>query len=396
MKRLLAILCVVAGALSCSRYGAGIPSEYERALDDVLADAVRADSLTQLLRTTPRSERKAMAYLIVCMPQGDRDTMRLDLLRENVHYASQARRRFAWTRDLPEDVFLDEVLPYAAIDEVRDSWRKEFYEMFAPIVARCRDMREACDTVNRSIAAMTGVEYNTAREKTNQSPSESMRQGMASCTGLAVMLVDALRAVGVPARFAGTASWHDDRGNHSWTEIREPDGWRYTEYYPPSSDEYIWFLPDAGKAAEDDREHAVYAVSFRPTGDWFPMVWNENSRDVHGVNVTRRYREAYARYVDDATANGSLTTLTVKMFRDAAHDTASADRVEANVDIFCNGEQMGGGRTAGALRDMNDALRLYVVKNRRYELRYENARGEATAVEIEVGDEPATAVCHME
>lgn len=396
MKRLLAIMCVVAGALSCSRYGAGIPSEYERALDDVLAGTLRADSLTHLVRTTPRSERKAMAHLLIYMPRGDRDTMRLDLLRENVHYASMARRQFAWTRDLPEEVFLDEVLPYAAIDEVRDSWRKEFYDMFSPLAAQCGNMREACDTINGAIAAMTGVEYNTAREKTNQSPSESMRQGMASCTGLAVMLVDALRAVGIPARFAGTASWHDNRGNHSWTEILEPEGWRYTEYYPPSSDQYIWFLPDAGKASEDDPAHAIYAVSFRPTGERFPMVWNEDSHDVHGVNVTRRYREAYARYVNDATANGTLTTLTIKMFRDALHDAESTDRVECNVDVFCDGEQIGGGRTAGALRDMNDALLLYVAKNRRYELRYENARGEATAVEISVGAEPATAVCYME
>ena len=58
-----------------------------------------------------------------------------------------------------------------------------------------------------------------------------MRQGMASCTGLSILLVDALRSVGIPARFAGTASWHDDRGNHSWTEVRLDDGWHFTEFY---------------------------------------------------------------------------------------------------------------------------------------------------------------------
>ena len=46
-----------------------------------------------------------------------------------------------------------------------------------------------------------------------------MRQHMASCTGLSVLLVDALRAAGIPARFAGTPAWHDDRGNHSWVEV---------------------------------------------------------------------------------------------------------------------------------------------------------------------------------
>ena len=81
--------------------------------------------------------------------------------------------------------------------------------------------RPTFERVMRTIGMFqrSGVEYNTLREKTNQSPAESMRQGMASCTGLSVLLVDALRAVGIPARFAGTAAWHDDRGNHSWTEV---------------------------------------------------------------------------------------------------------------------------------------------------------------------------------
>jgi len=78
-------------------------------------------------------------------------------------------------------------------------------------------MRSAVEAVNACIASTVDVEYNTLREKTNQSPSESMRQHMASCTGLSILLVDALRSVGIPARFAGTAAWHDDRGNHSWT-----------------------------------------------------------------------------------------------------------------------------------------------------------------------------------
>ncbi len=65
-----------------------------------------------------------MAFLIAHMPRGDRDTMRLDLLRENVEYAYRARRDYPWTRALPDSVFLNEVLPYAAVDEVRDSWRR--------------------------------------------------------------------------------------------------------------------------------------------------------------------------------------------------------------------------------------------------------------------------------
>ena len=292
MKKLLLTMLCIAG-IACS--DAGIPDDEQRRLDAALATTPRADSLRQLLASTPRGERAAMAWLIARMPCGDRDTMRLDLLRENVAYACRAREEFPWTKALPDSVFRNEVLPYAVVDEVRDGWRRDLYERFAPRVAGCRDLRAALDTVNRILPGVVGVEYNTLREKTNQSPAESMRQGMASCTGLSVLLVDALRAVGIPARFAGTAAWHDDRGNHSWTEVWIDGEWHFTEFYQPAALDRAWFLADAGQATPGDRQHAVYAVSFAPTGDWFPMVWNETSREVHATDVTQRYRDAYLR-----------------------------------------------------------------------------------------------------
>ena len=200
MKRIFLLLLGLS-LCACGRYGCGVPAEDEPLLDAALADCPRADSLRQLLRETPRDRRAGMAFLVAYMPQGDRDTMRLDLLRENVEYAYRARAEYPWTRALPDSVFLNDVLPYAVVDEVRDSWRPDFYARFARRAAGAADVRAAIDSINRHIAADVAVEYNTAREKTNQSPSESMRQHMASCTGLSVLLVDALRSAGIPARF---------------------------------------------------------------------------------------------------------------------------------------------------------------------------------------------------
>lgn len=392
MKRIIFLL-LGACLCACGRYGCGVPAGYEPLLDAALAGCPRADSLRHLLRQTPREQREGMAFLIAHMPRGDRDTMRLDLLRENVEYAYRARRDYPWTRALPDSVFLNEVLPYAAVDEVRDSWRADFYPRFARRVALCCDIRAAIDSVNRNIAADVGVEYNTAREKTNQSPAESMRQHMASCTGLSVLLVDALRAAGIPARFAGTPAWHDDRGNHSWVEVWIGGRWYFTEYYPSGLD-HAWFLSDAGRAL-DDRTHGIFAVSFRPTGDWFPMVWNERSRDVHGVDVSQRYRDLYASYEQALVAQGRHTTVTFVMYDSAAHEGRSDARVAANVDVFCGAEQMGGGRTAGPRQDMNDALRFLLEKGKSYTFRYENARGETTEITAEVGDAPLTVTGYM-
>lgn len=394
MKRFLLLLLTVS-MVSCGRYGAGVPVQYEPLLDAALTGCPRADSLRMLLRETPRSQREAMTYLIAWMPRGDRDTMSLDLLRENVNYACRARREYPWTKALPDSIFLNEVLPYAVVDEVRDGWRKDFFERFARRVSACRDLRSAADSVNRCLRDEVLVDYNTAREKTNQSPSESMRQHMASCTGLSVLLVDALRAAGIPTRFAGCSAWHDNRGNHSWVEVWFDDAWHFTEFYFAEFDT-AWFLPDAGQATANDREHAIFAVSFRPTGDWFPMVWSEHSRDVHAVDVTQRYVDHYAAYADAVRKKGSHVQVTFTMLRANTYTPSSDTRVAANVDVFCGAEQLGGGRTAGPLQDMNDGLRFLLEKNKTYTFRYENARGEPTEVTATVGDVPQTVTGYME
>lgn len=392
MKRLLLLMLGALFGASCATnpYGEGIPASYVPLLDAALEEMPRADSLRMLLRETPRAEREAMAYLIAWMPRGDRDTMSLELLRENVHYACLARKEYPWAKSLPDSVFLNEVLPYAVVDEVRDSWRADFYERFAPCVADCTTLREAFEAVNRNLRDRVQVDYNTLREKTNQSPAESMRQHMASCTGLSVLLVDALRAVGVPARFAGTAAWHDNRGNHSWTEVWLDGEWRFAEYYYAGLDE-AWFLPDAGKASPDDRAHAIYAVSFRPTGDWFPMVWSESSREVHAVNVSQRYVDLYAARESEQVKQGTHVWVSFRMFRDARHASESGDRVAANVDVFnADGLQVGGGRTAGPTQDMNDVLKFLLEKNRSYLFRYTDGADRPVEMKVEVGDTPVT------
>ena len=84
-------LLLVGLICSFSACTSGISTDYKRQLETVLDQSSRADSLRLLLHKTPHDEQEAMAYLIVWMPQGDRDTMNLDLLKENVAYACRVR-----------------------------------------------------------------------------------------------------------------------------------------------------------------------------------------------------------------------------------------------------------------------------------------------------------------
>jgi hypothetical protein len=157
-------------------------------------------------------------------------------------------------------------------------------------------------------------------------------------------------------------------------------------------------MPDAAKANAEERTYAIYATRFGKADDWFPMVWADG--DVEGrpieelpkwvgaENVTKHYQElAYEQYTRHLEA-GTHTFIKIAGYKVAGQTEHSDDRVAMGVDVFCGTAQMGGGLTAGPLRDMNDMFSVLVAKNRTYELRYYAAEGELQRVAVELGEEP--------
>lgn len=396
IKSVLVLLAFGLSACSSGRY-AGVPKEYHALIDRTIATAGdNAKELKKALKEVPRNEREGMAFLISYMPERDAKSLSADFLLENVQYAYKARAEFPWAKEVPDSVFLNDVVAYANLNENRESWRKDFYERFKKYVAPCKTMREAIDSVNKNVRDELLVDYNTKREKPDQAPYESMRQHMASCSGLSILLTDAFRAVGIPSRVAGTPAWHDDRGNHNWNEVWIDGQWRFTEYYPSDDLDQSWFLTDAGKAIKEDVRKAIYAASFKPTGCYFPLVWDEDIRYVHAENVTDRYTSLYRAQLSATPADGSHVALRVMVFRDKDHAEASGDRVATNLDVFKGEKQLYGGRSTGATQDMNDVLTFNVEKNQQYTVKFVNGKGEMQTQTIDVGDDTTTLKLYMQ
>ena len=93
---------------------------------------------------------------------------------------------------------------------------------------------------------------------------------------------------------------------------------------------------------------------------------------------------------------GTHTHLRIAGYQKRGTTTNSADRVEMGVDVFQGTEQMGGGLTAGPLRDMNDYFTILLPKNSTYELRYSDAAGNAKRQTVTLGDEPLTVAIYKE
>lgn len=246
--------------------------------------------LAKALKKVPAKQREGMQFLLDNMPAPDRESLLAEYLLNNVALAYKGLAAAPWAKQIPPDIFLNDILPYAVASEIREPWRAPMHKLCAPLVKGCRTPGAAALALNQKLFGLVKVRYSTERSKADQNPSESMQSGLASCTGLSILLVDACRSVGVPARLAGTPLWTNLRGNHSWVEIWD-DGWHFVGAAEPDAAglDHGWFVADAATALRDQPMHAIYATSFQKTGVVFPLVWAPEIDWVNAVNVTDRY-----------------------------------------------------------------------------------------------------------
>ncbi|MCA9404676.1 MAG: transglutaminase domain-containing protein, partial [Candidatus Omnitrophica bacterium] len=208
-----------------------LPEEYQLGVKFALYRAGRnSGELVKALRSLSGEELTGMAFLITHMPRRDLRSLKADFLIENVALAYRARRELPWGANVPQDIFLNYVLPYVNINETREPWRRYFFEKYAGLARDQDSMGAAASFLNLRIFTDHGITYNLkTRPKPDQSPRETMAAGVASCTGQSIMIADALRAVGIPARVVGTPLWSDRSGNHTWFEVWEDGAWHFQD-----------------------------------------------------------------------------------------------------------------------------------------------------------------------
>jgi pimeloyl-ACP methyl ester carboxylesterase len=300
---------------------------------------------------------KAALFLVENMPPSDRNELSADFLVENLDLALKARATFPWAKDVPDEIFLNDVLPYAVFDEPRDPWRAEFLEKAAPLVKDANTASEAAQILNRHFFELISTHYHTERKRTNQSPKESIEQGKATCTGLSIILVDACRAVGIPARAVGIPLWSDKSGNHTWVEIWD-DGWHFTgaDEYNKKGLNHGWFVAQAAKADANKPEHSIYATTWKKGCGVFLMAWSPESSDVAGINVTDRYAKGEP---------SAVTTIGVRFFdgeQRASRKGSLTTEAGVPIDTF---------ETKAGTSDLNDMPRLPVTPGKKYRLRFD-------------------------
>ena len=110
-------------------------------------------------------QASGMKFLAENMSAGDKQNLTADFLLEHVRIAYEARQAAKWGAQIPDDVFLNDVLPFANVNERRDNVRLELRERFWPQVKECASISEAAAKLNQIVFAQLEVKYSTKDRK---------------------------------------------------------------------------------------------------------------------------------------------------------------------------------------------------------------------------------------
>lgn len=168
-------------------------------------------------------EKVLMEFLYGTMPFCDAADVEPKLLHAYVKHALMLRQTAVWTRELPEDIFLNYVLYYRVNNEDIVDCRDYFYQMLWPLVSNC-SCEEAVKEVNYWCAKQATY---TASDERTLGPVGVFKSGSGRCGEESTFLVTALRSIGIAARQVYTPRWAHCDDNHAWVESWVDGSWRF-------------------------------------------------------------------------------------------------------------------------------------------------------------------------
>lgn len=168
-------------------------------------------------------EREALEFLYAYMPLPDITDFSGDFYLANVRASRRAAEEMPWGKNVPEVLFRHFVVPVRINNEELDSARMVFYEELKDRVESL-SMTDAVLEVNHWCHEKAIYQPSDAR---TSSPLATVRTAFGRCGEESVLLVAALRSVGIPARQVYTPRWAHTDDNHAWVEAWADGEWHF-------------------------------------------------------------------------------------------------------------------------------------------------------------------------
>lgn len=219
--------------------------------------------------------------------------------------------QFPWSNTIPTEIKQSALEPECVLDEEPGDWRPPMSSLFIPLVRHCQTARDAVLTVASQMTKTTGVFYSTQRRYPAMNALEALQDKKVSCTGQSILLVCALRSIGIPARAVGVGTWGHIRGNHTWCEAWFDGAWHMIEFNEADFNT-PWVMEYIGMLNPQLPSQRIYAASPKAKDGVFPTVWNPASR-IAAEDVTERYMHLSRIWYEKAGLPSGTQRLLVDM-----------------------------------------------------------------------------------
>jgi hypothetical protein len=162
-----------------------------------------------------------------------------DYLINNIELAFKMWKEQPWGKNVPFDVFCEEILPYRVANEPLENWREKALATFDKVNRSFRKQPgmssvEACFKVNLQLPTLK--QYNRLPEM-NYSMIMTVCRGM--CDEMSALAIFAMRALGIPVSQECTPKWPFRNVGHTWNSVYDSAGRRVsfmgTEVNPGST-----------------------------------------------------------------------------------------------------------------------------------------------------------------
>lgn len=179
----------------------------------------------------------------------------MDVLK-HVEHIYKITKTVDYCKEIPIDIIFDYVLPYRINDEDFSLYSVEFYNELKPLIK--------LDNIVESILianywCYSKATYAQADERT-QNAITTVNAGKGRCGEESVLLVSALRSIGIPARQCYSPYWSHCDDNHAWVEAYTGDKWEFLGACEPEEQLNLGWFNNAASRALLTR-HRVFGIN---------------------------------------------------------------------------------------------------------------------------------------
>nr|WP_294668313.1 transglutaminase domain-containing protein [uncultured Blautia sp.] len=182
------------------------------------------DEITRRLEECEDSIGLAMKYLYITAPYSDFANYPFDTILQFAKHGVFLYENLESVRNLPEELFLNYVLQHRVNEEEVIPCREEFWNLLKDRVSGKSQMDAAIEV---NFWCAEEATYHSGDSRTLAALTVYKR-GYGRCGEESVLLVNALRSVGIPARQVYVPRWSHCDDNHAWVELWCDGKWHFT------------------------------------------------------------------------------------------------------------------------------------------------------------------------